>query len=425
METTRLTYSSDEEDEGARRLKRQQQQQQPPSMQRNDEEFQVINKPLTQMSLKTQIQVASLIKREPLMQACGKVIRVEFDRGPLGLQLADVGPRVLVTALEDCPDGSPGQARRSGLVEVGHQVVAIAGRSCLNLTMKELLRLISIASRPMTVDFQPLIIPKFPSKDSETIFSRLGDDGELEVRGEPYEVEFPQKFLGLNIGHVRGLVVVSQFMNGGDSEVLRPISLGDRLLEVKSRRKVSGDDSASASFEDLSDSGAQQWKVHDCRQLDFAQIAAIVRDAGRPVRIVFEPTEIVRRLVKRHSLRSKQSSTGSGSMWGIRPRGKPKCPSCRVRGPTGANFCWKCGYRITRAEEESEAPQDADLIGQFEDEDVKDNESRSENSNDDDDDDSVDEKDDAKGSDSHDALPAAGTTARNDQDEAGSLLDFS
>mmetsp|Transcript_16580 Transcript_16580/g.32134 ORF Transcript_16580/g.32134 Transcript_16580/m.32134 type:complete len:413 (-) Transcript_16580:198-1436(-) len=384
LETTRLTRSSssDLQDKSTASLKHETEKFGSPKGEFEDDDFQVINKPLTHMSLKTQIQVASLIKREPLMQACGKTVRVEFQKGPLGLQLADVGPRVLVTALENNSSGEPGQAKRSGVIEVGHQVVAVAGRSCLNLSMRELLHLIAEAERPMFVDFQPLIIPKFPSRDRETIFSQLGEDGELEVCGEPYEVEFHEKFLGLNVGNVHGIVVVSQFMDGGDPETLKPISLGDRLLEVKSIVQPgqsyhghtgfidddddddddnSDSDSSNSSEEDEASSDtrkaraskSQKWRVHDCRKLDFAQIAAIVRDAGRPVRIVFEPTKVVRRPIKRHVLNADSSAaspiaTTASAKWGIRDT-KPRCPSCRTRGPVEANYCWKCGYRITRA----------------------------------------------------------------------------
>jgi len=280
------------------------------------------------------------------MQAHGKSVVVEFNKGPLGLQLADVGKRVLVTAFQDTLAGTSGQAEMSGKISIGNQVVSIAGRSCMNMSMRQILDIIGEADRPVKIEFQPLVIAQYAKKGTESIFSKLGDDGELEVCGETYEVEFSNQFLGLNVCNLQGMVVVSQFMEGGNIDILNRVNLGDRIVQARAKPKSEDCD---------------EWKTINCRKVDFADVAAFVRDAGRPVFLSFEPTKIVRRPVKRKI--QKKPSFASSLI--SKPAKKPRCPKCHTKGPAKSNFCWHCGYNLAGVpfnEQDEKADSSGELL---------------------------------------------------------------
>jgi len=83
-------------------------------------------------------------------------VNVVFHKGPLGLQISDVGKRVLVTSFENNPDGSVGQAQKSGLIHFGYQIIRIGKESCEGLTMHQIGMMVSKHKRPVVIGFRKL-----------------------------------------------------------------------------------------------------------------------------------------------------------------------------------------------------------------------------------------------------------------------------
>lgn len=146
--------------------------------------------------------------------------------------------------IEDNPDGTPGQAERSGMVFFGSQVVSLGGRSVIGMSMKELRKLVSTAPRPVTIGFQkmvtssgaPLVAPpnitaapaeavgprqgrtddvtksqrrasKSPSR--QKVLNMLRHADKLETAGLPYAVRFRKGVIGLKIANAKDRVIVS------------------------------------------------------------------------------------------------------------------------------------------------------------------------------------------------------------------------
>jgi len=309
--------------------------------------FQIVNKPLHLMNLRTQVQVTSLIKREHLMKAVGEVVTVEFQEGPLGLQLADIGRRVLITAFDK--SGQKGQAERCGKLEVGFQVVSVGGRSTLGLPMKGVLDLIATCARPVEMQFQPLIIPRTPSKHRESIQMKLGPKGVLRPYGETYQVHFEKRFLGMNVGNVQNMVVVSQYVDGVTEEVTSKVNLGDQLVGLYCPGKGKND----------------EWVYQDCKNMDYVDVAASVRKAGRPIRLEFQPM----RIVEKTKSKKKMSTEGSEVLEEKRNTRSPAnagetCTSCGSARENDAKFCWNCGFKM----EPSRLEQASDEIPKHQDE---------------------------------------------------------
>jgi hypothetical protein len=88
----------------------------------------------------------------------GKVntVSVVFQEGPLGLQISDVGKRVLVTSFDNGPDGGPGQAEASGIVHFGYQVIRVGKMDVEGLNMQEIGKLVAKQRRPVVIEFRKL-----------------------------------------------------------------------------------------------------------------------------------------------------------------------------------------------------------------------------------------------------------------------------
>ena len=88
----------------------------------------------------------------------GKVntVSVVFQEGPLGLQISDVGKRVLVTSFDHGPDGGPGQAEASGIVHFGYQVIRVGKMDVEGLNMQEIGKLVAKQRRPVVIEFRKL-----------------------------------------------------------------------------------------------------------------------------------------------------------------------------------------------------------------------------------------------------------------------------
>jgi len=256
-----------------------------------------------------------------MMRAFGKEVRVDFEEGPLGLQLADVNRRVLVTGIETGDDDRPSQAERSGNIEIGHQITCIGGRSCLGLSMRQVLAIMQEESRPMTVTFQPLIIPNFPRNDREVVYSKLSGGNNLVSTGKTYELTFEGRQLGINVGDWKdekgnNLVVVSQLLH----DELSDIQLGDKIISIGTR------------------SESNEWELEMLRNAEYTEIAGRIRAATRPVKLVFERMKIVSPL--EIELESKKE------------RKKTRCTSCDKPVYQSANFCWSCGFHLKQENKE-------------------------------------------------------------------------
>jgi hypothetical protein len=158
------------------------------------------------------------------------------------------------------------------------------------------------------------------------------------------------------------MVVVSQFVPGKDGvepAARRTVGLGDRVTQVS--RLLDG-----------------QWVPHDARRLDYAEVAGLVREAGRPVRLTFVPTKVVLapQQPQHPAARRKHSRPGRAEP---APPGAPApaahahahapaaaaaaaaappapasnvaaqrtCHACGKPGSLKAKFCWACGKKLT------------------------------------------------------------------------------
>lgn len=83
-------------------------------------------------------------------------VTVVFQSGPLGMQISDVGKRVLVTSFDSAPDGTPGQAEKSGLVHFGNQVIRVGNVNVEGMNMKEIGIVVQKQSRPVAIQFRKL-----------------------------------------------------------------------------------------------------------------------------------------------------------------------------------------------------------------------------------------------------------------------------
>mmetsp|Transcript_10456 Transcript_10456/g.20608 ORF Transcript_10456/g.20608 Transcript_10456/m.20608 type:complete len:812 (+) Transcript_10456:106-2541(+) len=92
-------------------------------------------------------------------------VRVVFQNGPLGLQISDVGKRVLVTSFERNSDGSMGQAEKSGLVHFGYQVVKVGQSDCEGMSMHQIGMLVQKQKRPVAITFRKLYERRDTSED--------------------------------------------------------------------------------------------------------------------------------------------------------------------------------------------------------------------------------------------------------------------
>ncbi|GBG33470.1 Hypothetical Protein FCC1311_096932 [Hondaea fermentalgiana] len=90
---------------------------------------------------------------------------VVFRSGPLGLQISDVGKRVLVTSFENNPDGSMGQAEKSGMVHFGYQVVKVGQSECEGMSMHQIGMLVQKQKRPVAITFRKLYERRNPADD--------------------------------------------------------------------------------------------------------------------------------------------------------------------------------------------------------------------------------------------------------------------
>lgn len=263
---------------------------------------------------------------------------VTFGEGRLGVQIADINGRILVSCFEDNPDGTPGQAQRSGIVKFASQIVAVNSRSVVGMNIKELRKLVAQAPRPIDITFQKmktssgaeliappnitvggsgaaasssdngvkrgsnLLASKTTDPNRARLIEMIRDPSKLETAGSPYSVRFRQGMIGLKIANAGTRVLVSGFERGPKNEMaqaerVKTIQIGDQLIAVGNK---------------------------SCLHLDYRGCARLVASAERPVVLTFVPIRYV----------------------GKDQKARVMCYSCSAVNWNSSTYCRMCGEPI-------------------------------------------------------------------------------
>jgi len=136
----------------AEKQQQQQQQQQQQHQQQTQVRLEPLKKSVTSRLRKFSVAGSS----EVTSPRKDDTVCVVFKKGSLGLQISDVGKRVLVTAFENNPDGSRGQAERSGLVHFGYQVIKVGQMIVEGMSMHQIGMIVQKQKRPVAITFRKL-----------------------------------------------------------------------------------------------------------------------------------------------------------------------------------------------------------------------------------------------------------------------------